>query len=104
MTEKKISGKKESIIFEGDDDWDFIIISPVASILCKNFGKPTFIFKKLDKESQGTVRVPSGIDSVSLMEKCAELLITFGGHPQASGFRINNRNLEKFKRCLIENL
>jgi len=104
LIEKKISGKKEPIIFEGDDVWDFIIISPVASILCKNSGKPTFIFKKLDQESQGTVRVPSGIDSVSLMEKCKKLLITFGGHPQASGFRIKNRNLQSFKKCLIENL
>lgn len=103
LVKGKILGKKEPIIFEGDDEWDFAIISPVASIMCKNFIKPTFIFKKLDKESQGTVRVPSGMDGVALMEKCKECVITYGGHPMAAGFRIKNKNLERFKQCLIEN-
>lgn len=103
LVKGKILGKKEPIIFEGDDEWDFTIISPVASIMCKNFAKPTFIFKKLNKESQGTVRVPSGMDGVALMKKCKECVITYGGHPMAAGFRIKNKNLEKFKNCLIEN-
>lgn len=103
LVKGKILGKKEPIIFEGDDEWDFTIISPVASIMCKNFAKPTFIFKKLNKESQGTVRVPSGMDGVVLMEKCKGCVITYGGHPMAAGFRIKNKNLEKFKQCLIEN-
>jgi single-stranded DNA-specific DHH superfamily exonuclease len=38
------------------------------------------------------------------MKKCKDLLISFGGHPAASGFRIKNENLEKFKKCLVENL
>lgn len=102
--DQKVSRDQESIIFEGDSAWDFSLISPVASILCKKFRKPTFIYKKLIKESQGTVRVPAGIDSVSLMKKCKKYVITYGGHPRASGFRIKNENLEKFKNCLIENL
>ncbi|MCP6718974.1 MAG: DHH family phosphoesterase [Patescibacteria group bacterium] len=104
LVEKKISRSKEAIIFDGYADWDFSIISPVASILCRNFKKPTFIFKKLKGESQGTVRVPSGIDSVSLMARCKKYVIAYGGHPKASGFRIKNKNLQEFKSCLIENL
>ena len=100
--EKGLSRKQESIIFEGDPDWEFALISPVASILCQRYQKPTFIFKKLEKASQGTVRVPAGINSVSLMKKCSKHLITYGGHPPASGFRIKNENLEKFKECLIK--
>jgi len=102
--ERKLSKNEEDIIFEGDENWDFTLISPVASILAKKYKKPAFIFKKLEKESQGTVRVPMGIDSVALMKKCKKYLITYGGHPQASGFRIKNENLEKFKQCLIRNL
>lgn len=96
----------EKIIFEGKEDWDYILISIVASILCQKYKKPTFIFKKLEKESLGTVRVPKGggVNSVSLMKKCKKLLLTFGGHPQASGFRIKNKNLDKFKECLIKNI
>ena len=102
--ERKLSKNEEDIIFEGDENWDFTLISPVASILAKKYKKPAFIFKKLEKESQGTVRVPIGINSVALMKKCKKYLITYGGHPQASGFRIKNENLEKFKNCLLLNL
>jgi single-stranded DNA-specific DHH superfamily exonuclease len=38
------------------------------------------------------------------MKKCKDLLIAFGGHPKASGFRVKNENLEKFKACLIGNM
>jgi len=102
--EIRLSQKEKEIIFEGGENWDFTLISPVASILAKKYKKPAFIFKKLEKESQGTVRVPLGIDSVALMKKCKKYLITYGGHPRASGFRIKNENLEKFENCLTKNL
>ena len=96
--------KKEAVIFEGEERWDFSLISPVASIVSQRYKKPAFIFKKLEKESQGTVRVSGNVDSVALMKKCKKYLITYGGHPRASGFRIKNENLKKFKTCLIKNL
>jgi len=99
--EQRISKQSEPIIFEGDSNWEFTLISAVASIICKRYQKPTFVFKKLEKESIGTVRTPAGIDSVSLMKKCSQYPITYGGHPLASGFRIKNEDLEKFKQCLI---
>jgi len=102
--EERITKGAHSIIFEGNSTWDFTLISSVASIICQRYQKPTFIYKILKDESQGTVRVPAGIDSVALMKKCSKYLLTYGGHPLASGFRIKNENLEKFKTCLIENL
>ena len=103
MIEENIQ-KDEEIIFEGGKNWSFSAISIVASQLCQKYQKPTFIYKMFEKESQGTVRVPPGMDSVKLMKKCKHLLIAFGGHPAASGFRIKNENLEKFKECLIKSL
>ena len=96
--------KDEPILFEGGTKLEFALISSVASILCNKYKKPVFIYKELEKESQGTVRTPKGLDSVILMKKCSRYLMSFGGHPQASGFRLKNDNLEKFKECLIKNL
>jgi Single-stranded DNA-specific exonuclease len=98
------SGNGYSLIFEGSADWDLNLLGTVASILNIDYKIPVFIYKKLDSESQGTVRSTNEIDSVALMKNCRDLLITFGGHPKASGFRIKNENLEKFKTCLIEKL
>jgi single-stranded-DNA-specific exonuclease len=93
----------DPIIFEGDESFDLSLLSSVASHFCQKYKKPVFLFKKMEKESHGTVRAPPSVNSVELMKKCKEYLISFGGHPQASGFRIKNENLEKFKKCLIEN-
>ena len=92
------------VVFEGSPDWDMNLLGTVASILNIDYKKPVFIYKKLEDESQGTVRSTDEIDSVSLMKKCKDLLITFGGHPKASGFRVKNENLEKFEKCVVENL
>jgi len=101
--EERISKKTDPIIFEGSPDWDFSLISPVASNFCQKYQKPVFIFKVLEKESQGTVRVPKEIDSVALMKKCSKHLLTYGGHALASGFRIKNEHLEQFRDCLNKN-
>jgi len=103
QAEERLMGSAEKIIFEGDENWEYVLISAVASILCQKYQKPAFIFKKLKKESQGTVRTPSNVNGVSLMGKCQDLLLTYGGHPVAAGFRVKNENLEKFKECLIKN-
>jgi len=101
--ERRISQKADSpIIFEGDPSWKLTLAGPVAAIMCQKYEKPVFIYKKMDKESTGSVRNPKGTNSVEAMKECHDFLITYGGHAQASGFRIKNENLEKFKNCLIK--
>jgi single-stranded-DNA-specific exonuclease len=105
LIEEEISRRispKDPIIFEGDETFDLYLLSSVASYFCQKYKKPVFLFKKLEKESHGTVRTPPQVNSVELMMKCKEYLISFGGHPLAAGFRIKNENLEKFKECLLK--
>lgn len=101
--EKRLKGKAQSLIFEGAADFDLILLSSVASTICQRELKPVFLYKKMSEESHGTVRTPKGINSVSLMKKCSEYLLTYGGHAPAAGFRLKNENLEKFKECLLKN-
>ncbi len=102
--ERRILRKpEETIIFEGDPAWKLTLAGPVASIIASKYEKPTFIYKKMDTESTGSVRsLKDGESSVEAMASCKDLLITYGGHPKASGFRIKNENLEKFKEGLKE--
>jgi len=99
--ERRISQNPDNpIVFEGDPAWRLTLAGPVASIICQKYEKPAFIFKKMDKESCGSVRNPKGTNSVDAMKTCSDFLMTFGGHVQASGFRIKNEDLDKFKDCL----
>jgi len=97
-----VAGKNNPIIFEGSGEWLLPVAGSVASILVKRYHRPIFLYNQGSEMSTGSVRTPKGVDSVKLMENCSHLLVKFGGHPQASGFRLKNENLEKFKKCLIK--
>jgi len=99
--ERRISQSPDApIIFEGDPSWKLTLAGPVASTMCTKYEKPAFIYKKMDKESCGSVRNPKGTNSVEAMKACDNFLMTYGGHANASGFRIKNEHLDKFKDCL----
>ncbi len=104
--EERISKKMndEIVIFEGDSSWSLSLLGSAASRICREFQKPTFLYKKMDEESRGAVRPPAGINGVEAMKKCSKYLLSYGGHPQAAGFYIKNENLEGFKECLIDYL
>lgn len=102
--ERRISQKpRQAIIFEGDPAWRSILAGPVASLIAQRHEKPTFIFKLGTTESVGSVRsLKEGENSVEAMKSCQHLLVTYGGHPKASGFRLKNEHLDAFKNCLVE--
>ena len=88
-------------IFEGDKAWKLILMGSAAGSLCQKYCKPVFVFKIGEEESSGSVRTPSDVNSVEVLKFCQHLLINYGGHPRAAGFRVKNENLPKFKECLI---
>lgn len=100
--EERISEKiDEPLIFDGATDWPVKSLGSVASRICNEYQKPTFLFQKGKNKSQGAVRMPKGLDGVKAMANCSNLLETYGGHAPACGFRLKNENLEAFKKCLI---
>ena len=99
---RRISGEKqEAIIFDGDSNWPILMAGPASSKICNAYKKPVFLYSQKGNESQGAVRTPKGIDGVKPMMHCSKFLENYGGHPQAAGFRIKNKNLKKFKKCLL---
>jgi len=100
--EDKIKFKEENIVFEGNKNWDLILLGVAAAIVSKNTKKPVFLYSERNKKCQGSVRAPDGFNTVEAMKACADILITYGGHPKAAGFTIKRENLEKFEKCLIK--
>lgn len=92
----------EEIVFQGDKNWELVLLGVVAAILSKNTGKPVFLYREYDSDSQGSVRSPDKFNSVEAMKESSDILLTYGGHPRASGFKIKNKDLNKFKNNLID--
>lgn len=102
IEERILKNIKEFIVFEGDPGWPLILTGAISSQIFYRYQKPIFIFRKEEKESRGSVRMPLNLNAVEAMKSCSDLLLSYGGHPPAAGFTIKNENLERFKTCLIK--
>ncbi len=102
QVENRIGDKTLSFILEGDSKWELILLGTAASMLSQKYQKPFFLYKKSKIESDGSCRAPADCNLVEAMKSCSEFLLTYGGHPQAGGFKVSNKNIEKFKICLTK--
>jgi len=102
IEEMVLRNMKEPIIFEGGETWPVLMLGPAASKICHTYQKPVFLYNFRKGVCQGAVRTPQGVDGVKAMMHCSKTLETYGGHPQAAGFRIKKKDLDKFKTCLTE--
>jgi len=91
---------EERVIFQGDKHWLNGIVGLIAQRLSDEFNKPAFVYRELNDRCAGSIRSLPGFNVVKAMSKCKDLLIEFGGHPEAAGFAVLNENLEKFKQSI----
>lgn len=90
------SFKDKKLIFAIGEHFPIGVVGLVAGKVSEIFMKPAAVLQKGEKESQGSFRSIPRVNIIEAIEKCADLLIKFGGHSQAAGIKIANENLEKF--------
>ena len=74
------------------------IIGIVAGRMASQYGKPTGVFHKGAKESRGSFRSIPAVNIIRVLEKCSRHLVKFGGHHQAAGATITNKNFPAFEK------
>lgn len=85
------------IIIEADPEWRIGVVGLVAGKLTNEYARPFLILRADEKESAGSGRSVPEFNLIEAIEKCKKLLINFGGHSQAAGLKMENKNLKKFK-------
>lgn len=90
------------ILFANSPDWHRGIVGIIAGRMADNFLRPAFAIEKGKKKSFGSARSAGDFNVVSLLEKCADLLIRFGGHKNAAGFSLLSKNIDVFKERLLK--
>ncbi|MDR0425629.1 MAG: single-stranded-DNA-specific exonuclease RecJ [Clostridiales bacterium] len=78
-------------------DWEKGITGIVAARLAGDYRRPAFILVKSGDAYKGTCRGIEGVSVYALLSGAAEYLIEFGGHAQAAGFSIAEKNIPAFK-------
>lgn len=86
-------------------EWEKGITGIVAARLTGDFKRPSFIMVPSgDGYFKGTCRSIEGINIYEALSAVSDILVEFGGHSQAAGFSIEEKNVPEFKRRISEYL
>jgi single-stranded-DNA-specific exonuclease len=100
IVSKSFSEKK--FIFAENSHWPVGLLGLVAGKITEEFKKPALIMQRQEKELVGSLRSIPEVNIIEKLEKCQDLLIKFGGHPQAAGISIRPENLVKFSQKMTQ--
>lgn len=81
-------------------DWSAGLTGLVAGKLSKELNKPVFVMGFDGERVAGSGRGPDGISVMDGMLAVKEFLLSYGGHPQACGYRFDLTELENVKKGL----
>jgi len=78
------------------------MIASLAEGLVEKLRIPLYVYKKQDSYFQGSSRAPLGshFNLVKAMDSCKDVLVSYGGHPTAAGFRLKKGKEKEFKNAL----
>lgn len=85
-------------------EWEKGITGILAARLAGDFHRPALVMVHSGELYKGTARSIPGINIYELLGNAGELLTEFGGHSQAAGFSIEERNIPLFKKRVNEYL
>lgn len=96
-----VDDSQQAIIVVGEG-WPGGIMGLVAGRLCDRRHKPVLSFTHEDGKYVASGRSIEEFDITAALKECDELLVRYGGHPQACGLTIaGEENFEKFKEKFL---
>lgn len=101
IVNQQIDITTERIIMAAHDEWPAGVIGLVAGKLMHSYGRPTLLFH-LSKNgiAKGSCRSIAAFNIFDALDRCSDLLISFGGHSCAAGLQIEASKLPQLKERL----
>lgn len=107
LTEATVKQAKEqdyslddNMLFFYQSDWSAGLTGLVASRLVRLYSRPCFVMTDSNDGIVGSGRSINGFNITEALQNNEDLLLRFGGHPQACGFSIEKNKLEEFKKAI----
>ena len=86
-----------SILVVAGPGWHRGVIGIVASKLMEAFHRPAIVLSVEDGIAHGSCRSFSRFDMLGALERCAHLMIKFGGHKQAAGLTMDAARIRELR-------
>lgn len=84
------------------EGWESGVAGLAAGRIAEKTGYPTVVLCVQDGKAVGSARSAGDVDIHKALEKCADLMIRFGGHKAAAGMTLEAENLEAFAERLSD--
>lgn len=85
------------VIVLGAEGWHQGVIGIVASRLTEEFHRPVVLFSINDGVARGSARSIPAFDLHRGLSECKDILRAFGGHKQAAGLELEEKNISQFE-------
>jgi single-stranded-DNA-specific exonuclease len=86
-----------SVLVVAGDGWHRGVIGIVASKLMDTFHRPAIVLSVEGDIAHGSCRSFSRFDMLGALERCAHLLMRFGGHKQAAGLTLDAKKIRDLR-------
>lgn len=83
-------------------NWHPGVIGIVASRIARLYWRPTLLLCGSEEEIKGSGRSIPAVDLYGALVKCSDYLSHFGGHRQAAGLSLTQKNLDSFCKAFKE--
>jgi len=91
----KEMGEKEGYVLFGD--WHPGVVGIAAGKICRALDRPAIVLGKEGDIAKGSGRSIPGVNLVEVLNSCADILKTYGGHPMAVGISLSITDVEIFR-------
>ena len=91
-----------SVLVVAGDGWHRGVIGIVASKLVDAFHRPAIVLSVEDGVAHGSCRSIPAFDMLGALERCAGLMLRFGGHRQAAGLALEAPRIRELRRAINE--
>jgi single-stranded-DNA-specific exonuclease len=89
-----------SVLVVAGEGWHRGVIGIVASKLVDAFHRPAIVLSVDGDVAYGSCRSIPQFDMLSALERCAPLLVRFGGHRQAAGLSLESARIKELRLAL----
>jgi single-stranded-DNA-specific exonuclease len=90
-----------NVLVVAGEGWHRGVIGIVASKLVETYHRPALVLSIEDGVARGSGRSIPAFDLLQGLERCAEVLLQFGGHRQAAGVTLEASRVGEFRQRLV---
>lgn len=93
---KGVDFNRMGIIILAGEKWEAGVLGIAAARLVEEFKFPTILFSKSNGILKGSARSIKAVNIFETLSEFSDLYVSFGGHAQAAGITIEEKNFDEF--------